>query len=175
MSVAQALRPDPVTWTRRHLLGLEDLSREELLAILDTAEYFTQDRETRRQGDKEKNTLGKVAPSPCLPVSLSPCLSSPQPLPAVFGRQGHGPSVLRAVDANAHQLQPGRPTSGGGHARLHAVEFQPQQGRDFHRHGQEHRGDGRRRHGGPALFRRGTAPARQASEHERRQRRRRSP
>jgi aspartate carbamoyltransferase catalytic subunit len=31
--------PRPV-WTRRHLLGLEELSREELLAILDTAESF---------------------------------------------------------------------------------------------------------------------------------------
>jgi aspartate carbamoyltransferase catalytic subunit len=31
--------PKPV-WTRRHLLGLEELSREELLAILDTAESF---------------------------------------------------------------------------------------------------------------------------------------
>ena len=28
------------TWTRRHLLGLEDLSAEEITAILDTAESF---------------------------------------------------------------------------------------------------------------------------------------
>jgi aspartate carbamoyltransferase catalytic subunit len=32
----------PMTWTRKHLLGLEDLSREEIVAILDTAESFTE-------------------------------------------------------------------------------------------------------------------------------------
>lgn len=30
------------TWNRKHLLGLEDLSREEILAILDTAESFAE-------------------------------------------------------------------------------------------------------------------------------------
>src|SRR5688572_28482758 len=30
----------PVPWTRRHLLGLEELSRSEILTILDTAEDF---------------------------------------------------------------------------------------------------------------------------------------
>lgn len=30
----------PVPWTRRHLLGLEDLSKDEIVAILDTAETF---------------------------------------------------------------------------------------------------------------------------------------
>ncbi|WP_165232727.1 aspartate carbamoyltransferase catalytic subunit [Aquisphaera sp. JC669] len=30
------------TWTRRHLLGLEDLSAEEIVAILDTAESFSE-------------------------------------------------------------------------------------------------------------------------------------
>jgi aspartate carbamoyltransferase catalytic subunit len=30
----------PETWTRRHLLGLEDLSAEEIILILDTAERF---------------------------------------------------------------------------------------------------------------------------------------
>ncbi len=48
MSVNQAERPAPVTWNRRHLLGLEDLSREELLAILDTAEHFTDPTVRRR-------------------------------------------------------------------------------------------------------------------------------
>ncbi|NLE28696.1 MAG: aspartate carbamoyltransferase, partial [Phycisphaerae bacterium] len=28
------------TWTRKHLLGLEDLSREEIIHILDTADTF---------------------------------------------------------------------------------------------------------------------------------------
>jgi aspartate carbamoyltransferase catalytic subunit len=32
----------PMTWNRKHLLGLEDLSREEILGILDTAESFAE-------------------------------------------------------------------------------------------------------------------------------------
>src|SRR5919112_2608314 len=32
----------PAAWGRKHLLGLEDLSREEILAILDTAESFAE-------------------------------------------------------------------------------------------------------------------------------------
>src|ERR1700677_1488676 len=39
----------PIPWTRRHLLGLEDLSREELVAILDTAEHFAQSGTARRR------------------------------------------------------------------------------------------------------------------------------
>ena len=34
-------RPKP-NWTRRHLLGLRDLNREEILAILDTARGFSE-------------------------------------------------------------------------------------------------------------------------------------
>ncbi len=29
-----------IIWSRKHLLGLEDLSREEITAVLDTAESF---------------------------------------------------------------------------------------------------------------------------------------
>ncbi len=32
----------PTAWTRKHLLGLEDLSREEIVAILDTADSFAE-------------------------------------------------------------------------------------------------------------------------------------
>jgi aspartate carbamoyltransferase catalytic subunit len=32
----------PMTWNRKHLLGLEDLTREEILGILDTAESFAE-------------------------------------------------------------------------------------------------------------------------------------
>jgi aspartate carbamoyltransferase catalytic subunit len=32
----------PAPWTRKHLLGLEDLSREEITAVLDTAESFSE-------------------------------------------------------------------------------------------------------------------------------------
>ena len=39
----------PITWTRHHLLGLEDLSEEELVAILDAAEYFSRLDEARRK------------------------------------------------------------------------------------------------------------------------------
>ena len=48
----------PASWTRPHLLGLEELSREEILAILDTAEDFV-DLSRRRR--KKRSTLsGKV-------------------------------------------------------------------------------------------------------------------
>src|SRR6516164_9064651 len=48
----------PAAWTRAHLLGLEDLSREEILSILDTAEDFV-DLSRRRR--KKRSTLsGKV-------------------------------------------------------------------------------------------------------------------
>jgi aspartate carbamoyltransferase catalytic subunit len=48
----------PVQWTRRHLLGLEDLSREEILAILDTAEEFVDVSQRRRK--KRGDLKGKV-------------------------------------------------------------------------------------------------------------------
>ena len=35
-----AKREDGLVWTRKHLLGLEGLSREELLFVLDTAQGF---------------------------------------------------------------------------------------------------------------------------------------
>ena len=39
----------PTAWNRKHLLGLEDLSREEILSILDTAESFSEvSRRSRR-------------------------------------------------------------------------------------------------------------------------------
>src|SRR3954453_5257998 len=44
-------------WDRRHLLGLEDLSAQELVTILDTAERFVGDGELRRKRDDLK---GKV-------------------------------------------------------------------------------------------------------------------
>src|SRR4051794_19786969 len=44
-------------WDRRHLLGLEDLSRQELLTILDTAEQYVGDGELRR---KRADLAGRV-------------------------------------------------------------------------------------------------------------------
>ncbi|MCI0381349.1 MAG: aspartate carbamoyltransferase catalytic subunit [Gemmataceae bacterium] len=47
-----------VPWTRRHLLGLEDLSRDELRTILDTAEQFVE--QSGRCRKKRGNLAGKV-------------------------------------------------------------------------------------------------------------------
>jgi aspartate carbamoyltransferase catalytic subunit len=48
----------PVQWTRRHLLGLEDLSREEIETILDTAEDFVEVSQRRRK--KRGDLKGKL-------------------------------------------------------------------------------------------------------------------
>lgn len=48
----------PRAWTRKHLLGLEDLSREEIVTILDTAEDFV---EVSQHHDRKRTDLkGKV-------------------------------------------------------------------------------------------------------------------
>ena len=48
----------PASWTKAHLLGLEDLSREEILTILDTAEDYVD--LSRRQRKKRTTLSGKV-------------------------------------------------------------------------------------------------------------------
>jgi len=48
----------PRTWTRKHLLGLEDLSAEEILAVLDTARTLTE--VSRRSIKKVPALRGKV-------------------------------------------------------------------------------------------------------------------
>jgi aspartate carbamoyltransferase catalytic subunit len=50
--------PSPPLWTRRHLLGLEELSAEEITAILDTAESF--DEVSRRSRKKVPALLGRI-------------------------------------------------------------------------------------------------------------------
>jgi aspartate carbamoyltransferase catalytic subunit len=50
--------PKATPWTRRHLLGLEDLSRAEMEAILDTAEEFVEVSQRRRK--KRADLKGKV-------------------------------------------------------------------------------------------------------------------
>src|SRR5262245_56518204 len=47
-----------VPWTRRHLLGLEELSRDELLTLLETAERFVDVVERKRR--KRANLNGRV-------------------------------------------------------------------------------------------------------------------
>jgi aspartate carbamoyltransferase catalytic subunit len=47
-----------MTWHRPHLLGLEEMSREEIVTILDLAEHFTQDIQERRK--KRANLAGRV-------------------------------------------------------------------------------------------------------------------
>src|SRR3954451_25467565 len=59
MSVQLAMRETkPARWTRRHLLGLEDLSRGEIETILDTAEEFVEVSQRRRK--KRADLKGKV-------------------------------------------------------------------------------------------------------------------
>jgi len=48
----------PAQWARRHLLGLEDLSRAEIETILDTAEGFVEVSQRRRK--KRTDLKGKV-------------------------------------------------------------------------------------------------------------------
>jgi aspartate carbamoyltransferase catalytic subunit len=47
-----AREPKALPWNRRHLLGLEELSRDEILTILDTAQTFVEPgRRPRKRGD----------------------------------------------------------------------------------------------------------------------------
>ena len=48
----------PTRWTRRHLLGLEELSREEIVAILDTADSFAEI--SRRDRKKVPALQGRI-------------------------------------------------------------------------------------------------------------------
>jgi aspartate carbamoyltransferase catalytic subunit len=59
MSVELAIRePKAMSWTRRHLLGLEELSRAEIETILDAAEDFVE--VSRRHRKKRTDLKGKV-------------------------------------------------------------------------------------------------------------------
>jgi aspartate carbamoyltransferase catalytic subunit len=48
----------PIAWTKRHLLGLEDLSRDELETVLDTAEEFVAVSQQRHK--KRTDLAGRV-------------------------------------------------------------------------------------------------------------------
>ena len=59
MSIELAItEPKPAVWTRRHLLGLEDLSRQEIETILDTAEGFIDVSQHRKK--KRTDLAGKL-------------------------------------------------------------------------------------------------------------------
>jgi aspartate carbamoyltransferase catalytic subunit len=59
VTVELAVRPTvPAPWTRRHLLGLEDLSKSEIETILDTAEEFVEVSQRHRK--KRADLKGKV-------------------------------------------------------------------------------------------------------------------
>jgi aspartate carbamoyltransferase catalytic subunit len=59
VSIELAIREAPtVSWTRRHLLGLEELSRQEIETILDTAEDFIEVSQRRRK--KRTDLKGQV-------------------------------------------------------------------------------------------------------------------
>ena len=129
----------PSYWNRRHLLGLEDLSAEEITLILDKAEVF------RRAAD-EKGDRSNLCAAPGGPFRQI----GPVPFSTAAPRQDVRQPVLRELDPHAEQLFAGRPAAGGRHARFLRLHQQPVEGRNVHRHGQEHRGDGRRSGGGAA-------------------------
>jgi prepilin-type N-terminal cleavage/methylation domain-containing protein len=56
-------------------------------------------RQTRRQGDKETRRSGEVAAieSPCLPLSLSPCLRDVRTRPANLSRPPHGFTLVELL------------------------------------------------------------------------------
>jgi aspartate carbamoyltransferase catalytic subunit len=56
--LSPSLGPRAARWTRKHLLGLEDLSPEEILAILDTAESFSEI--SRRDRKKVPALQGRI-------------------------------------------------------------------------------------------------------------------
>ena len=58
------LEPVPECWKQRHMLGLEDLSAEEILLILDTADKF------RKALDRGQHSF------PCWPARLASIYSS---------------------------------------------------------------------------------------------------
>jgi aspartate carbamoyltransferase catalytic subunit len=58
MSVAAAEHTLTAPWSRKHLLGLEELSREEILAILDTAERM--DEISKRDRKKVPALQGRI-------------------------------------------------------------------------------------------------------------------
>ena len=59
MTAELAVRePKTAVWTRRHLLGLEELSRTEIETILNTAEDFVEVSQRRRK--KRGDLKGKV-------------------------------------------------------------------------------------------------------------------
>ncbi|MFO0930387.1 MAG: aspartate carbamoyltransferase catalytic subunit [Gemmataceae bacterium] len=59
---AERVRPQrtPARWARRHLLGLEELSREEIVTILDTAQEFVEEDGHLRKKRDDLRGLGVV-------------------------------------------------------------------------------------------------------------------
>ncbi len=86
--------------------------------------------------------------------------------------------LLRELDPHPDQLQPGGQAAVGRHPGLLRQRVEPLQGRDVHRHREEHRGDGGRRPGRPppdARHAPPAGPARRLLDHQRRRRRARAP
>ena len=86
MSVELAApRAHPGAWTRRHLLGLEDLSRPDLETILDTTEHFVDTTQRRRK--KNADLKGKVVVNlffePSTRTRTSSSGARDRPLPAL--------------------------------------------------------------------------------------------
>ncbi len=64
---------------------------------------------------------------------------------SVLGGRDLRQLVLRGFDPHQDQLFAGRPAAGGRHGRFFLLRQQSVEGRNLHRHGQEHRGHGDRR------------------------------
>ncbi len=115
---------DTAPWSRKHLLGLEDLSREEILAILDTAESFAEI--STRSRKKVPALQGRIVFNLFFENSTRTRTS--------FSL------AAKRLSADTQDFS--------------AERLEPVEGRVVHRHGQEHRGDGGRRRGGPPSRRR---------------------
>ena len=152
VSVQLAVRETkPISWTRRHLLGLEDLSRAEIETILDAAEGFV---ETARRKRKKRNDLkGKVVVNLFFEPSTADVRAS-----FAFAAKAW-------LSADTHDFTPERPAPASARKGAGA----------FNRYGQEHRGDGHGRDGGAPFHAGGAALAGAAPPMQRHQRGGRGP
>ena len=138
-------QPSKPTWTRKHLLGLEELSAEEIRFILDTADSF-KEVSTRSRSRKCRRCAG--------------------------GWWSTHSGRTRRARARASRWPP---RGFGRHHRLFREGLERLQGRDADRHRPQHRGDGGGRDRDPPPGGRGGAAAEPRGQVLGGQRRRRGP
>ena len=105
--------PFPAAWTRRHLLGLEELSAEEITLILDQAVMF---KKAVADGHTRIPVLGGTT---CVTL------------------------FFENSTRTRTSFSPGCPTTGRRYGRFLGGDQQPLQGGDVYRHRQEPGGHGR--------------------------------